>query len=249
MIEANNLCFSYGKAPLLQGLSFRLEPGRFYGIIGPNGSGKTTLIRLLTRLERPTDGTLSLEGKDYASLKPKELARQVGLLPQGRDLPQLTAGQLVADGRYPHTGLSGRLTDEDRIAIQGAMEQTDTLQFAERPLSTLSGGERQRVYMAMLLAQDPRYLFLDEPTTYLDIGGQLQLMEQLKRLKKKCTVAMLHDLPLALHYCDTLLVLEKGRMMGMGSPKELVSSGLIQRVFGVECCPLPDGHYYIKTKG
>jgi iron complex transport system ATP-binding protein len=129
------------------------------------------------------------------------------------------------------------------------MEQTDTLQLEARPLGTLSGGERQRVYLAMLLAQNPRYLFLDEPTTYLDIGGQLQLMNRLKKLKDKCTVAVLHDLPLALSYCDTLLVLENGRLMGMDSPEKLVNSGLIQKVFGVECAPLPDRHYYIKAKG
>ncbi len=248
MIEAKSLSFSYGKKTVLKGLSFRLEPGRIYGIIGPNGSGKTTLIRLLTRLEHPKSGELLLNGIPYESRTPKELARELALLPQGRNLPEMTAGQLVSYGRYPYLRLSGRFSKNDETAIYKAMEATDTLPFAERPLNSLSGGERQRVYLAMLLAQNTPYLFLDEPTTYLDIGGQFQLMEQLKGLKEKCIVAVLHDLPLALQYCDELLVLKNGVLEGFGAPQTLVERGLIDTIFGIKCRPLPDGYYYISPQ-
>ncbi len=248
MIKVQNLSFSYSTKPILKNLSFRLEPGRFYGIIGPNGSGKTTLIRLLTRLEQAPPGALFLNDAPYETFKPKELARQLALLPQSRALPEMTVEQLVSYGRYPYLGFSGHLNETDQKIIRQALKDTNTLPFKNRPLKSLSGGERQRVYLAMLLAQDTPYLFLDEPTAYLDIAAQYQTLAQLRSLQNKCVVAVLHDLPLALTYCDELLVLKEGILQGCGAPEALVTSRLIDQVFGVQCCSLPDGNYYIKPK-
>ena len=248
MIRAENLSFSYGDRLVLSDLSFTLEDGVFYGIIGPNGSGKTTLLRLLTRLEHPLHGRLFLDNTPYPAFSPKELARRIALLPQGRELPVMTAEQLVACGRYPYEGFGGKLTHTDEQAILHGLERTQTLPLKDRPLSTLSGGERQRVYLAMLLAQDTPHLFLDEPTTYLDIGGQFQMMDLLATFTEKCVTAVLHDLPLALEYCQKILVLNHGVLAGFGTPAELVRQGVIDRTFGITCTPLPQGGYHIRRK-
>lgn len=237
MIELKSISFSYGEKPVLSNLSAAFGPGTFYGIVGPNGCGKTTLIRLLCGLNKPSEGQVLLNGRSYGDYSRKELGKQLSLLPQSRSLPSVTVEDLVSRGRYPYLGLTRRMTDADRTAVQKALSDAGAVSFARRDITTLSGGERQRVCFALLLAQDTPYVFLDEPTTYLDIAHRFSLLEQLKSLKEqgKCVIAVLHDLSLALRYCDQVAVLEKGSLCAMDSPQTLLDRGILERVFSVRC--------------
>ena len=240
MIELNSISFSYGEKTVISNLSATFRPGTFYGIVGPNGCGKTTLIRLLCRLEKTTEGTILLNQIPYESFSRNQFAKQVSLLPQSRSLPSITVEDLVSRGRYPYLGLTRRMTNADRKAVQKALTDVGTDMLAPREINSLSGGERQRVCLAMLLAQDTPYVFLDEPTTYLDIAHRFSLLEQLKSLKEqgKCVVAVLHDLSLALRYCDQIAVLDGGSFCAFDSPENLLSSGVLEQVFGVRCFPV-----------
>ncbi len=240
MIELKSVSFSYGENPVFSNLSATFRPGTFYGIVGPNGCGKTTLIRLLAALNSPTAGELLLDGRPYGEYRRKELAKHLSLLPQSSRLPAVTAEELVSRGRYPHEGFAHRRTEADGIAVMNALAKSDATELAHRDLSTLSGGERQRVRLAFLLAQDTPYVFLDEPTTYLDISQRFSFMEQLNGLKNqgKCIVAVLHDLSLALRYCDTVAVLNQGNFSAFDSPQSLISSGILEEVFSVRCLPV-----------
>lgn len=243
MIEAFGLSYSYDKKPVFSDLSFALSPGKFYGIIGPNGCGKTTLIRLLCGLARPETGRLTAGGRDYSDHTARELARIVSLLPQSRSLPPVTVEELTLRGRYPHLGLTRRLTEKDRGIVRKAMEDAGVSHLAGRDVTTLSGGERQRVCMALLLAQDTPCVLLDEPTTYLDIAHRFALMAQLQALaaEGRCVAAVLHDLSLALRYCDEILVLDGGGLQTFGTPEEILASGCLERVFHVRCLPSGNG--------
>lgn len=240
MIELNSISFSYGEKPVLSNLSATFQPGIFYGVVGSNGCGKTTLIRLLCGLEKPKEGTILLNQIPYESYSRNQFAKQVSLLPQSRSLPSITVEELVSRGRYPYLGLTRRMTNADRNAVQKALTDVGTEMLAHREINSLSGGERQRVCLAMVLAQDTPYLFLDEPTTYLDIAHRFSLLEQLKSLKEqgKCVVAVLHDLSLALRYCDKIAVLDQGKIVAFDSPEHLLSSGILEQVFNVRCLPV-----------
>ena len=240
MIEMKSVSFSYGETTVFSNLSATFRPGSFYGIVGINGCGKTTLIRLLSALNSPTTGDILLDGRPYREYRRKDLAKHLSLLPQSSHLPAITVEELVSRGRYPYEGFFLGRTEADRIAVENALAQAGVLEFAHRDLSTLSGGERQRVRLAFLLAQDTPYVFLDEPTTYLDISQRFSFMEQLNCLKKqgKCIVAVLHDLSLALRYCDTVAVLNQGNFCAFDSPQNLISSGILEEVFSVRCLPV-----------
>lgn len=237
MIKLDNVVFSYSGCAVLRGLSAEFEPGQLCAVVGPNGCGKTTLIRLMARLCRPEDGRLSLDGREYAEYGRKSFARMIALLPQQRPIPSITARDLVSHGRFPYLELSRRLSKEDKAAVERALEETGTAAFAERNLQELSGGERQKVYLAMLLAQDTPYILLDEPTTYLDISGQFAIMENLRRMSDggKCVVAVLHDLSLALRYADRVLAMENGEIRAYARAEDIVESGVLDKIFGVEC--------------
>ncbi|MBO5213871.1 MAG: ABC transporter ATP-binding protein [Clostridia bacterium] len=240
MIELNSLSFSYGEKPVFSDLSATFRPGTLYGIVGPNGCGKTTLIRLLCRLNKPTSGKIFLDGIPYESYERNPFAKQVSLLPQFRSLPSISVEDFVSRGRYPYLGLTRRMTTADRDAVQRALIEVGAEDLASREINRLSGGERQRVCLAMLLAQDTPYIFLDEPTTYLDVAHRFSLLEHLKRLKEqgKCVVAVLHDLSLALRYCDEIAVLDQGSLRAFASPDSLLSSEILEQVFGVRCLPV-----------
>lgn len=244
MIEARDLSFSYGASPVFSNLSFSLAEGKVYGIIGPNGSGKTTLLRVLCGIAKPTCGEAFLDGIPYDSFDRLSLARQLSLMPQFSHLPPVTARDLVERGRYPYLGATRRMTPEDRAAVERALIQAGAIDLAHRPLNELSGGERQRVCLALLLAQDTPYVFLDEPTTYLDLSHRFGLLSQLRDLSRegRCVVAVLHDLPQALRWCDELLILHEGALIST-TPSEFARSSLPDAVFGVACHPviLPDG--------
>lgn len=237
MIRLDDLTFSYGGQTVLHNISASFMPGKLYAVLGPNGSGKTTLIRLMSRLLLPESGSLSLDGKPYANYGRKEFARQLALLPQTRPIPAISVQDLVSHGRFPYLGLSRTPGEADQAAVAQAMEAVNVQSFAERDLRQLSGGERQRVYLALLLAQDTRYVLLDEPTTYLDASAQFAVMENLKRMSQngKCVIAVLHDLNLALRFCDELCILHQGRLAASGAPEAMVDGGMLDKVFSVHC--------------
>ena len=236
MIELKNISFSYGKTPLFRDISATFSPGEICGIIGPNGCGKTTLIRLLSALETPSSGLVTLDGTPYREFSSKDFAKQVSLLPQSRNLPAVTVEELILRGRYPYSRYP---SNEDRSFVLQVLNQIGLSDFADRDVLTLSGGERQQVCLGLLLAQDTPYVLLDEPTTYLDISHRFTLFESLKQLKKqgKCVVCVLHDLSMALRFCDRLLVLESGSLKGCGTPREILKTDVIETVFGVRCLP------------
>lgn len=237
MIQLDDLNFSYGGRTVLHNISAAFSPGKLYAVLGPNGSGKTTLIRLLSRLLQPDSGSLTLDGKSYACYGRKEFARQLALLPQARPIPAISVQDLVSHGRFPYLGLSRTPGKDDLDAVERAMAAVNVQAFAGRDLRQLSGGERQRVYLALLLAQDTRYVLLDEPTTYLDASAQFSVMENLKCMSQdgKCVIAVLHDLNLALSFSDEICLLDRGRVAAFGAPEALVEQGVLDRVFSIRC--------------
>lgn len=243
MIEARNVGYRLGEAAVLDGLSFTLRPGRLHGIIGPNGVGKSTLLRLLSGLEKPSSGQLLLEGKPAAEYPRKELARSVAVLQQG-GVPAVgfTVRETVAMGRYPFQNWLGEEGRDPGPLIDSVLEAMDLTELQYRTMDRLSGGERQRVALAQVMVQQPRLVLLDEPTTYLDIGFQVLLMDTVagwQRDKGLTAVAVLHDLNLASLYCDEILVLHEGKLAAFGPPGEILTPALIRRVYGTETALVP----------
>lgn len=237
MINTCGVSFAYGKTVVLKNISLEFGKGKLYAIVGPNGCGKTTLIKLLSGLNTPKIGSLLLDGQPYGNFKRKDFAKQVALLPQGRNIPNMSVYDFVACGRFPHLGAARRLTSEDKASINAALKSTDTEMFAEKSLKKLSGGERQRVYIAMLLAQNSPYLLLDEPTTHLDISAKFDVMSLLCDIKQndKCVIAVLHDLELALKYSDEIILMLDGEVLSKTSPSETIKSGMLTDAFKVNC--------------
>jgi len=235
MIALKNVSFSYGKQPFIEELFCELPDGRITGLLGANGSGKSTIMRLCAGLLRPKAGGIEIDGRSIHDFSPKELAREVAFLPQARPVPALSVRTLAANGRFPYLGITRKLSREDETAVDRALEITGLRGMADRELSTLSGGERQKAYMAMLIAQGARHMLLDEPTTYLDVGHQLELMELMGEMKKlgRCVVMVMHDIDLAMQYCDDVLVVKDGRIIYSGPAETLADSGAIEAAYGV----------------
>lgn len=235
MIELREVTVGYPGNTVLEKVSLTLEPGKITSLIGPNGCGKTTLLRAACGLLPLVEGEVLYHGKNLRQFGRKEFARLVSILPQVRDVPSIRAGQLVAHGRYPHLSFGRSLTGQDREKIRWAMEQTNTLSLGGKELSQLSGGERQRVYLAMTLCQDTEILFLDEPTTYLDIGQKYEMLDLVRQVNQlgKTVVMVLHDLPLAFSYSHQVIVLVKGQVAAQGDAQEVFDSGIPAQVFGV----------------
>ena len=246
MLELRGITAGYGGTPVLREVSFTVPKGSLTALIGPNGCGKTTLLRAAARQLPLLAGEILLDGRPVSSYGRTEFARKAAFMPQVRSVPAITAGALVAHGRFPHLGFSRRLRPEDRAAVQAAMEATGVADWANRDLRALSGGERQRVYLAMALAQDTDLILLDEPTTYLDPGRQFELLDLIASLpgRGKTVVMVLHDLSHALRYSTQLLLLEQGRLVQQGTPEELYAGGQLDRVFGIRSRRAPDGSYY-----
>jgi len=222
----------------LSDLSFAIAPSEIVGVIGPNSSGKTTVIRLLTRVLEPAAGEIFLEGTSVRRLSRTELARRVAVVPQGL-LPQFpfTVGELVLMGRYPHDPGRYFESPRDRAIAREAMEATGVLELAGLPLEQLSGGERQRAVIARALAQEPRLLVLDEPTSHLDLRHQVETAALLRRLNRDRGMSILlvsHDLNLAAEVCDRLLLLSSGRAVAIGAPETVLEDALLASVFGCE---------------
>ena len=237
-LQIKGVSFRYDSIPALEEVTFEVAGGELLGIIGPNGSGKTTLLRCLNRTLSPLAGAVLVDGHDVARWSRREIARQMGLVPQNTAITfPFTVLEVVMMGRHPHQRLLGVGSEQDIAIVKESLRQTKTLHLAARPITGLSGGERQRVIIARALAQEPRILLLDEPTSHLDINHQLEVLELVRRLtdeRELVTVLTSHDLNLAARYCDRLLMLERGRVYALGTPDEVLTPANIRRVYRVE---------------
>ncbi|WP_245688540.1 ABC transporter ATP-binding protein [Vibrio sonorensis] len=243
-LKAKNITLGYQGTLITQSLSIDIPDAKFTVIIGPNGCGKSTLLRGLSRLLTPSEGCITFDDKDLESYSRRSLAKQLGLLPQSAIAPSgITVYDLVARGRFPHQTFLRRWTQQDETAVSNAVSATQIEPLLDKTVESLSGGQRQRVWVAMVLAQETPYLLLDEPTTYLDISHQIELLELFKRLNQKearTVVAVLHDLNHACRYADHLVVMKSGKVIAEGTPKNTVSKSLIKEVYGLDCIVVDD---------
>lgn len=243
-LNAAHLSLSYDNTHIIHDLNLSIASNKITALVGPNGCGKSTLLRGISRLLKPRRGSVVLDTHDIWSMPTKELAKRLGILPQGPVAPEgLTVHELVAQGRYPHQSwLQQWSTEDERITLE-ALEITDIANFADRPVDTLSGGQRQRAWIAMTLAQDSDLILLDEPTTFLDLAYQIDVLNLLHDLnveRGKTIVMVLHDLNQACRYADVLVALCGGEIKAQGTPAEVVTEALVRDVFGVECRIMQD---------
>ncbi len=242
-LRAVGLTVGYGERDVLRGLDCELPAGQITAIVGANACGKSTLLRAFARLLTPTAGAVLLDGADIATLPTRDVARRVGFLPQAPLAPEgLTVEDLVWRGRFPHRRLGRPPSDHDRERVEWALGATGVADLRERPLDRLSGGQRQRVWIALALAQDTGVLLLDEPTTYLDLAHQLEVLDLLADLHEQGrTIGLvLHDLNHACRYAHHLVAMRDGTVYAAGAPAEIVDEALVQDVFGVTARVLPD---------
>jgi iron complex transport system ATP-binding protein len=242
-LHVESATIGYDKRTISEGLSVAIPDRSFTVIVGPNACGKSTLLRGLSRLLKPSAGRVVLDGADINSYKTKEVARRVGLLPQSSTAPDgITVADLVARGRYPHQGFIRQWTEADEQAVLRAMEQTAVTDLSGRLVDELSGGQRQRVWVAMALAQHTDIILLDEPTTFLDIAHQIDLMELFTDLHQvgHTLVAVLHDLNQAARYGTHLIAMKDGRIVAEGAADQVVTAELVEEVFGLRCLVVPD---------
>jgi iron complex transport system ATP-binding protein len=242
-LEASQVTFSFNGTPVLDGVDLCLLPGRLLGVIGPNGAGKSTLVRVLSHLLDPVGGSVQLNGQNVARWRPADLARVLAVVPQDRELPSaFTIWETVLMGRTPYLGWMGKESQLDRDVVRRAMEETGVFHLAHRLVGQLSGGERQRVVVARALAQQPRVLLLDEPTSHLDISHQVETLSLIVRLVREqalAALAIFHDLNLAAQYCDELVLLNLGRIVAQGMPDQVLTPELLQQVYRAEVVVVP----------
>jgi len=237
-LVAQDLTLGYGDRTVIDGLDLVVPPGKVTAIVGANACGKSTLLRSMSRLLSPRGGQVLLDGKQVHKTPAKQLARTLGLLPQSPIAPEgITVADLVGRGRHPHQGMLSRWSAADDEAVATALDATETAALADRPVDELSGGQRQRVWIAMALAQRTDLLLLDEPTTFLDVSHQvevLDLLTDLNRARGTTIVMVLHDLNLAARYSDHLIALADGRVHASGTPSEVLTEDTVRAVFGLE---------------
>jgi iron complex transport system ATP-binding protein len=243
-LYGEHLTLGYGKKTIAEDLHVAIPDGHFTAIIGPNGCGKSTLLRTLSRLMTPQHGQVLLDGEQIQRFNSKEVARRIGLLAQNATTPgDITVQELVARGRYPHQPLFTRWRKEDDEAVNRAMQATGVTELANQSVDTLSGGQRQRAWIAMVLAQETAIMLLDEPTTWLDISHQIDLLELLSELNREqgyTLAAVLHDLNQACRYATHLIALRDGKIIAEGAPKEIVTAELIEKIYGLRCLIIED---------
>ncbi|WP_207837450.1 ABC transporter ATP-binding protein [Williamsia soli] len=243
-VAATDLQVGYGERTVIDGLDVTIPDGKITTIVGPNGCGKSTLLRSLVRLLKPTGGQVLLDGSDIATLRTKDVARILGLLPQNPVAPEgLTVVDLVSRGRHPHQAWYRQWSHEDEVAVATALEQTNCTELAERTIDALSGGQRQRVWIALTLAQQTDVVMLDEPTTYLDLSHSidvLDLVDDLCSKHGKTIIMVLHDLNLAIRYSDWLVVMREGTIIREGAPADVITTELLQEAFGLRSQVMTD---------
>ncbi|CAM5430171.1 ABC transporter ATP-binding protein [Streptomyces viridifaciens] len=243
-LEARGLTLAYEARTVVEGLDVSIPDGRVTVIVGPNACGKSTLLRALGRLLKPVRGAVLLDGQELARIPTKRIAQRLGLLPQSPTAPEgISVADLVSRGRQPHQSWWQQWSPEDEAAVAEALERTSTAELAERSMDELSGGQRQRAWIAMTLAQGTDILLLDEPTTYLDIAHQVEVLDLVRRLnveRGRTVVAVLHDLNQAARYADHLVAMRDGRVVAEGAPGEVVTAELVREVFGLDSVVVPD---------
>lgn len=238
-LETKELTLSYGNKMVIDNLDFQVPKGKISVLVGSNGCGKSTLLRSLARLLKPSSGSIILNNKEIYTQPTKEVARQLAILPQGPIAPEgLTVYQLVKQGRYPHQSWLQQWSVKDEEIVNRALELTKMTAFSDRSVDSLSGGQRQRAWIAMTLAQDTDIILLDEPTTYLDLAHQIEILNllfQLNQQEQRTIVMVLHDLNLACRYAHHIVAVSDKKVYAQGLPEEIITPKLVQQVFGLEC--------------
>ncbi|MCR2826694.1 ABC transporter ATP-binding protein [Microbacterium sp. zg.Y909] len=243
-LTTESLTLGYGDRTVIEGLDLEVPPGRITAIVGANGCGKSTLLRALARLVAPQAGQVLLDGRSLRSRPTKEVARTLGLLPQSPVAPEgIAVADLVGRGRHPHQKLLSRWSERDYAVVAQALHDTGTTELADRPVDELSGGQRQRVWIAMALAQETDVLLLDEPTTFLDVSHQIEVLDLLTDLNRNngtTIVMVLHDINLAARYADHVFAVRSGQVVASGAPADVITADLIRDVFALEALVVPD---------
>lgn len=244
LFRAEHLAAGYEEKTILNNINLEIPSNKMSVIIGSNGCGKSTLLKTLAKLIKPSQGEITLDGKAIRKIPPKKLAQILGVLPQSPIVPEgITVADLIGRGRFPHQSLFSGWTKKDYEAVAEAMEIMKVTEFADLDIDELSGGQRQRVWIAMALAQQTDILFLDEPTTFLDITYQVEILDLLTDLNKKygtTIVMVLHDINLSARYADYIFAMKDGQLVSEGSPKEVITDSLINDIFGMNCVVIDD---------
>lgn len=250
-IRVENLTVAYEKNTIIQDMDLSIPKGKISIIIGSNGCGKSTLLKTISRINKPKSGHIFINNKNIKKVKEKDIAKEVAFLPQGPVAPSgITVKELVAFGRFPHQKMIGGLNEHDKEVIDWAIRETGLSEFADRQIENLSGGQRQRAWIAMTLAQETEIIMLDEPTTYLDMSYQLEVLEVLQKLnkdKKITVVIVLHELNNACRFADNIIGLKKGKLVCEGRPIEVINKETLKEIYGIEASLVEskDGEYPI----
>lgn len=250
MISLDKICGGYNKKQVLYDVSFSVKNNQITVIVGPNGSGKSTLIKIISGLLMPFSGKIYLNNQDVFNVNKLELAKKIAYLPQIRNISDIRVDNLVLHGRFPHISYPRIYRKEDKEIVQQCLEKMNISHLADKSLKQISGGERQKVYMAMVLAQDTEYVILDEPTTYLDIYHQFELMKMVCNLKEmgKTVIMVLHDLNMAFQYADNILVIDNGRLVANNSPRKIFEQNILSEIFKVDIKYAGDHYYFSELK-
>lgn len=243
-LYTQKLDIGYGELSIVKDLNISIPSGKITALVGANGSGKSTILKTLARITKPTGGQVFLDGKSIHQQSTKDVAKQLAILPQNPTAPDgLTVSELVTYGRFPHQKGFGSLTKEDKEIVQWATAMTGMIDFYDRPVDQLSGGQRQRAWIAMALAQGTDILFLDEPTTFLDMAHQLEVLKLLQKLneeEKRTIVMVVHDLNHATRYAQHMVAISRGTVVAEGSPTEVMTPDMLRKVFNIEADILHD---------
>ena len=237
MIKTKNIYFSYGNTQTLSDVSLEFSLGKMYGIIGPNGSGKSTLLKLLANQLKLNKGEILIDETSIQNYTRVNFAKKIWYMSQHMSKYQITVKDFVSFGRFPHLTLSKKLTEQDFEIVTKKLHVTNTEHLSDKLVCNLSGGEQRRALIAMVLTQDTPYILLDEPTSSLDISSKFEFFEKFKSLSEsgRCVVTVVHDISMALRFCDTIILLNDGKVISVDSPREIVKSGDINKIFNVTC--------------